>query len=473
MNQEYYGSDNAPFADLADATSGIELTEEMVIEAARRIYDNQESVSELDVQMYEAVLASFHNAIAEGLADAVSSGTGAVNDEFLEQLRSSNEVFSTFKVHRMQRDIASQLFTAEGKLKSRSRFVKDVLPVASHHVKAWLRTEYDTAVLRAHQAADWLQFERDKDILPNLRWMPSTSITPGEDHRVFWNTVLPIEHRFWSVHRPGDRWNCKCRLEATDDAPTAVPMVEKNDKKNNPARGLENNPAKDGHIFSNKHSYFPSSCSTCPYGTKKGNLFALVAKKKGDCYECARVKTECQKMDVGGLLKQLSTAQGAEYSKTLKSIAESNIFKMHAKDIYSALENGAPDFENLLNAAKKAVKQGNTVYILPNPQGIRTPDFIFKRKGIYRDYDLKTITGKNSVGNRLIESIGQTRRVLLNMAVDYNPRSLASEIRNYFEQNKDAQEVLIFVGNKYISINRDCLNVSSKRYIKYFMDLYR
>lgn len=296
MNQEYYGSADAPFADLADAMSGIELTEQMVVEAARRIYDNQESASELDVQMYEAVLASFHNAIAEGLTDAISSGTGAVSDEFLEQLRSSNEVFSTFKVHRMQRDITSQLFTAEGKLKSRSRFVKDVLPVASHHVKAWLRTEYDTAVLRAHQAADWLQFERDKDILPNLRWMPSTSITPGEDHRVFWNTVLPIEHRFWSVHRPGDRWNCKCRLEATDDAPTAVPMVEKNDKKNNPARGLENNPAKDGHIFSNKHSYFPSSCSTCPYGTKKGNLFALAAKKKGDCYACARVASCLKKI---------------------------------------------------------------------------------------------------------------------------------------------------------------------------------
>ena len=55
----------------------------------------------------------------------------------------------------------------------------------------------------------------------------------------------------------------------------AVSSIEKNDKKNNPARGLENNPSKDGHIFSNKHSYFPSSCSTCPYGTKKGNLFAL------------------------------------------------------------------------------------------------------------------------------------------------------------------------------------------------------
>ena len=340
MNQEYYGSDNALFADLADATSGIELTEQMVIEAARRIYDNQASASELDVQMYEAVLASFHNAITEGLADAVSSGTGAVSDEFLEQLRSSNEVFATFKVHRMQRDIASQLFTAEGKLKSRTRFVKDVLPVASHHVKAWLRTEYDTAVLRAHQAADWLQFERDKDILPNLRWMPSTSITPGEDHRVFWNTVLPIEHRFWSVHRPGDRWNCKCRLEATDDAPTAVPMVEKNDKKNNPARGLENNPAKDGHIFSNKHSYFPSSCSTCPYGTKKGNLFALAAKRKGDCYACERIEGSILKRKRVKKLEAFSVATNKpafriEQKKLLAFFESKEAVVRHHNDLYT------------------------------------------------------------------------------------------------------------------------------------------
>ena len=75
---------------------------------------------------------------------------------------------------------------------------------------------------------------------------------------------------------------------------------------------------------------------------------------------------------------------------------------------------------------------------------IRTADFIFERKGVYKLFDLKTISGKNSVGNRLRESIGQTNRVLLNMANDYNTRLLASDIKSYFEESSEALEVLIF-----------------------------
>ena len=34
---------------------------------------------------------------------------------------------------------------------------------------------------------------------------------------------------------------------------------------------------------------------------------------------------------------------------------------------------------------------GGRVFILPNPKGIRTADFIFERKGVYKMFDLKTI----------------------------------------------------------------------------------
>ena len=61
---------------------------------------------------------------------------------------------------------------------------------------------------RAHQAANWRQFEREKDVLPNLKWMPSTSLHPGADHRRFWGTIRPVDDLFWNNHRPGDRWNC-------------------------------------------------------------------------------------------------------------------------------------------------------------------------------------------------------------------------------------------------------------------------
>ena len=86
-------------------------------------------------------------------------------------------------------------------------------------VGAWLQTEYDTAVIRAHAAADWQEFERNKDIFPNLRWMPTTSPEPESTHAAYWRMklTLPVDDPFWVYHHPGDRWNCKCSLEATDE----------------------------------------------------------------------------------------------------------------------------------------------------------------------------------------------------------------------------------------------------------------
>ena len=89
---------------------------------------------------------------------------------------------------------------------------------------------------------------------------------------------------------------------------------------------------------------------------------------------------------------------------------------------------------------------------------------------MYKLFDLKTISGKNSVGNRLRESIGQTNRVLINLTVDYNPRQLAISIRQYFEKNSEALEVMIIKGGKIISVIRE--DVMGASFIKYFMMKY-
>lgn len=94
------------------------------------------------------------------------------------------------------------------------------------------------------------------------------------------------------------------------------------------------------------------------------------------------------------------------------------------------------------------IVHGYRVFILPNPKGIRTADFIFERKGVYKMFDLKTISGKNSVGNRLRDSIGQTNCVLLHLVCDYNVRNLTLEIKRYFEMSSEVSEVLIFTGRK-------------------------
>ena len=109
--------------------------------------------------------------------------------------------------------------------------------------------------------------------------------------------------------------------------------------------------------------------------------------------------------------------------------------------------------------------------LMPNPRSCRTADFIFEKKGILGLYDLKTVHGKGSVGTQLLDSIGQTNRVLLNITTDYNPRVLAKDIRRYFERNANAIEVLIMKGTRTISVIRE--NTLSKSYIRNFMMKYK
>lgn len=50
--------------------------------------------------------------------------------------------------------------------------------------------------------------------------------------------------------------------------------------------------------------------------------------------------------------------------------------------------------------------------------------------------------------------VSPCNRIILNLTVDYNTRSLAFAINKYFEVNEKALEVLIFKGRKKISVNR-------------------
>lgn len=169
------------------------------------------------------------------------------------------------------------------------------------------------------------------------------------------------------------------------------------------------------------------------------------------------VATEPVIKSLDALLEDLHYTKGAGFVWTLKEITLHSEFRPlpGETNIYAVGGENGEDYDNLINAARKAVGLGHSVYILPNPKGIRTADFIFERKGIYRLYDLKTIQGKGSAGTRMKESIGQANRVLLNMNSDYNARLLASDIKDYFEMNPNAVEVLIFKRKKVISVVRD------------------
>lgn len=176
--------------------------------------------------------------------------------------------------------------------------------------------------------------------------------------------------------------------------------------------------------------------------------------------------------DIASELERLHTLTGAEFSRQVERIALRGEFHPLAGEtaIYTVGGEQQGDYANLLNAARKAVEHGFRVFVLPNPKGIRTADFIFEQRGIYKMYDLKTIQGRASVINRLMESVGQTRNVLLNIRSSYEARVLAKDIRRYFEKSADAQEVMIFKGKKTIVVNRR--TTSNPQFVRIFRRMY-
>ena len=260
----------------------------------RKIYDGFDTSKEIEPSAWREVLRIINSGAVQGFTESNYPPTH--DESFLRSIRHSNEVFSAFKVHAMATKMAERLIGEDGKLRSYEEWRKAVAPIASHHVGSWLRTEYDTAVIRAHQAADWREFEHNKDIFPNLEWMPTTSPSPEAGHAAFWGkpVILPVDDPFWKEHRPGDRWNCKCSLEPTDTTVQRLDdeeLAEAAKPEHRAQRGLEGDPARKG-LITDKHPYYPESCAKCPfYASKgvKGWMRRHFSNRTKDCHSCPYV----------------------------------------------------------------------------------------------------------------------------------------------------------------------------------------
>jgi hypothetical protein len=235
-----------------EATVSSLFTPELMARLLADIFARKFNVEdEIYPELYEAARDTFERALEEGYP---MEETEDADRLFHEALKNDADVFAAFRTHRMQNDIASQLLDEDGRLKEFRRFQEDAESVIGTYNNHWLRTEYDTAVLRARYAADWKRFSRNADILPNLKWMPTTSADPDVFHREYWRIglTLPKTHPFWKNHHPHDRWGCKCDLEETDDPVTGIiPEVDYR-----PSPGLENNPGLEPELFSHTHPYY-------------------------------------------------------------------------------------------------------------------------------------------------------------------------------------------------------------------------
>lgn len=203
---------------VSSTETGFVFDQTLLNTALERIYKGEiNPQTEIEENLFEAFRQVLNDAVDQAFPGITASDP---DFDFYEELRSNNDVFAAFKTHKMQNEIAAELLDGDGVLKSFSQWKKDVESIVDHHTEHYLRVEYDTAVIRAHHAAEWRQFEREREILPRLKWIPSTSVTPRESHMVFWNRVFEMDDPILNIHRPGDEWGCKCGLSATDEPAT-------------------------------------------------------------------------------------------------------------------------------------------------------------------------------------------------------------------------------------------------------------
>lgn len=409
--------------------------------------------------MWREVLRVLNEATVSGL---LQSSAPTHRDSFLAALRHSNEVFAAFKVHSMSERMAARLLNPDGTLKPFRQWADDVKNISSHYVGAWLRTEYDTALIRAHNAADWQQFIRDADVMPNLRWMPTTSPTPESSHRAFWERklTLPVSDPFWNEHHPGDRWNCKCSLEQTDDP--ATPELKAEFSGEAPQPGLTNNPGKDGHTFSQDHPYFPKSCATCGFykPSLKDRLHNVFKNRVKDCYNCPYMNGCLDKIK----RSKIQPPKVEEYKVE------------HNGHVLISPHHGANEVDdNKRLAAFVADKLKTKVYLLPRldpsnptesqlrstllPSGVfdkKNPDFLingklFDGKCMY-DLDRRANQKqqKNAIENHIKKAKKQADNIILEMPSFMDRRNAENTIRNYLNRSKTKRVIMARYGNKLL-----------------------
>ncbi|MGP1420040.1 MAG: hypothetical protein ACTTKI_00410 [Tannerella sp.] len=205
--------------------------------AIRDIFEGQ--ADEIHPSIFEVYNKNYHGAI---------TSVFGTKDTELSQL---------FKLN-LSKFAACKSFEVTGRLvEARKQFDRweDYAKVARgivNEYNRYQRTEFNTIVARARTAKQFLKFLEEKDVLPNLKWLPTVSVTPRDIHVILVNTVRPIDDPLWQIHQPGNLYGCKCDWENTSEPVTDSPLGE----LPKPARGLEGNPAVTGEIFTERHSYY-------------------------------------------------------------------------------------------------------------------------------------------------------------------------------------------------------------------------
>ena len=405
--------------------------EKCLEQALKDLYNKEVDLNKVpDLSLWEGFHKTFNHAVIQSFPPTKDKKLS----EFAGRLKSSNEVFAVFRAHRMSRDMAAQMVDREGNLKSFDQFRKDVEPIADHHVRQWLRTEYDMALSRAHLASEWETYEADRDIMPNLRWVESTAVTPDVLHSSFWGMVRPVDDAFWAAHHPGDHWGCQCSLEQTDDPVTPL-SDEVIRKAPPPSPGLEENPGKTKRLFSDRSSYFPGSCTTCPF-----RHLLTEPRTEKDCYRCkaANKINKITKNAVDQMRKNIARS----VPETWKDVENTDgLVRISSKHGSNEAE------ENKEIATMLANRHGHKIDLIERAENGKSADAFNHTLGYKQEFKRSTSEKKNSISQSIREAADQANHIVLEIQSEVPADTVSAALQDRVSRKRNIESVWVIKGD--------------------------
>ena len=137
------------------------------------------------------------------------------------------------------------------------------------------------------------------------------------------------------------------------------------------------------------------------------------------------------------------------------STTENKVFALYKDQYDEILQTG--ETPNNLQIAQKFVANGYDVFLLSNPKGTKSADFIIRKRNCLYYVEGKTSTGGSALSIRLSDGAKQSDRIALNFIGLPQTSKITDLIKNVFFQNQNLIELIIFKKGRLIIIKKkDC-----------------
>lgn len=242
------------FCDIQNIAQIELFTEEEIQRFVDDVFTGIVTTGKLSQAQYLKIARKLFEGVGEGYGkNIINVEFGTPDYAMLRSMRENVYRFSAAKQYQSIRQMNSFLII-DGKLATKSQFIKSATEVFNLYNKDHLSTEYNTATQTARSASLWNDIEANAASLPMLTYHTVGDGRVRPEHASLDNISRPVTDKFWNTCMPPNGWNCRCTVLQTDDAVKTDLRGVKIHK--DVPEAFRFNAGKERLVFSKKHPYF-------------------------------------------------------------------------------------------------------------------------------------------------------------------------------------------------------------------------